>query len=128
MGVLVVNGLNCVAMNEPEDINDETGTFKLRYKPDFIPTNNSYFETRCEKALFDSQRNGEVWKDNPEEDRPDDIVRLDFGYALTVHKSQGSEWNNVLIINDYGGNPNDYPNWLYTGITRGKKSITLTNA
>lgn len=128
LGMLIVNGLNCISVSEPYDIDDESDTFKLKFKPDFIPQNNVFFDTRCEKALFDTQSTGSVWKESEDADRDDDIVKVDFGYALTVHKSQGSEWGNVLIINDYEGNPRNYPNWLYTAITRGKKSITLTNA
>jgi len=127
MAVLVVNGLNCIAVSEAEEIDEETNTFKIRYRPDFVLGTGPYFHTRCEKDIFDTQLNGGVWKETVE-DRPDDIVRIDFGYALTVHKSQGSEWGNVLIINDYAGNSKDFPNWLYTAITRGRHSVTLTNA
>jgi ATP-dependent exoDNAse (exonuclease V) alpha subunit len=46
-----------------------------------------------------------------------------FGYALTVHKSQGSEWNNVLIVDDYQfANRN---RWLYTAITRAVESVLI---
>ena len=126
INVFIVNGLNCVAVDNVDEIDDETDTFKLKYKPDFVQTNSTFFETRCEKGLFDTQRSGKVWKEVDEE-RDDDIVRVDFGYALTVHKSQGSEWGRVLIINDYAGNGNDFPKWLYTAITRGRYSVTLTN-
>ena len=44
-----------------------------------------------------------------------------YAYAITCHKAQGSEWNNVLLITESSD-----PHYLYTGITRAKKAITMT--
>ena len=52
---------------------------------------------------------------------------FDFGYALTVHKSQGSEWDRVLLIEqpcDYWSGPN-WKKWLYTGVTRCADQLLL---
>ena len=47
-----------------------------------------------------------------------------FGYSSTVHKFQGSEANNTILIDEYSRE--DYrKEWLYTGITRAAKSITI---
>lgn len=48
---------------------------------------------------------------------------FDFGYALTVHKAQGSEWDKVLLFDEW--HFNDRARWLYTGITRAAESITI---
>jgi ATP-dependent exoDNAse (exonuclease V) alpha subunit len=50
---------------------------------------------------------------------------FDFGYALTVHKAQGSEWDHVVLVDEF---PESYPDrarWLYTGITRASKRVTV---
>ena len=47
------------------------------------------------------------------------------GYALTVHKSQGSEWDKVLLIDTY--NHPDRCRWLYSAITRAAKKIRIVN-
>lgn len=53
-------------------------------------------------------------------------LELDFGYALTVHKSQGSEWNRVVILHDYSrGRGAEYIRWLYTAVTRARISATV---
>lgn len=52
---------------------------------------------------------------------------FDFGYALTVHKAQGSEWPNVILIDEYR-KQNDRRKWLYTGITRASEKITIIRA
>jgi|SRR5579884_629928 len=52
---------------------------------------------------------------------------FDFGYGLTVHKSQGSQFNEVLLIVDGPGRMgfDEYKRWLYTGITRAVDRITI---
>ena len=48
---------------------------------------------------------------------------FDFGYALTVHKSQGSSWDNVILLDEWRSS--NRKQWLYTGITRAAKRITI---
>lgn len=56
-----------------------------------------------------------------------DPLQLDFGYSLSVHKSQGSEWNNVMLFNEHCSKETDelHRMWLYTGITRARKNLLL---
>lgn len=49
---------------------------------------------------------------------------FDFGYALTVHKAQGSEWKNVILIDEHRRRE-ERKEWLYTGITRAADKITI---
>jgi len=48
---------------------------------------------------------------------------FDFGYALTVHKSQGSEWSTVFLDDEWNHDNRD--KWLYTAITRAAEKITI---
>lgn len=50
---------------------------------------------------------------------------FDFGYALTVHKSQGSQWDNVLLYDESRIFGEDWHRWAYTGITRAAERITI---
>jgi exodeoxyribonuclease-5 len=50
---------------------------------------------------------------------------FDFGYALTVHKAQGSQWDNVMVRNEPGVAREDAHRWLYTAITRAAERLTL---
>lgn len=50
---------------------------------------------------------------------------MTFGHAITVHKSQGSQWNSVLLVDEARVFRNDASKWLYTGITRAARSLTL---
>lgn len=47
-----------------------------------------------------------------------------FGYALTVHKAQGSEWDNVVVIDELNdGWAFDAKRWRYTAATRAAKNL-----
>ena len=50
---------------------------------------------------------------------------FDFGYVLTVHKSQGSQWDDVVLFDESGAFPENRDRWLYTGVTRAAKRLTV---
>lgn len=50
---------------------------------------------------------------------------FDYGYAITCHKSQGSQWDNVLIYDESWCFRDVWQRWLYTAITRASDKITL---
>lgn len=50
---------------------------------------------------------------------------FDYGYALTVHKAQGSQWDDVLLFDESGCFRQDRWRWLYTGITRAAEKLTV---
>lgn len=50
---------------------------------------------------------------------------FDFGYALTVHKAQGSQWDNVLLFDESSTFGPEASRWLYTGLTRAAQKITV---
>jgi len=50
---------------------------------------------------------------------------FDYGYALTVHKSQGSQWDDVVLFDESGAFREHRERWLYTGITRAAQRLTL---
>lgn len=57
-------------------------------------------------------------------------LHMKFGYAITCHKAQGGEWDEVYI--DLQRPQNDLKTlngfkWLYTAITRARKKINLLN-
>lgn len=50
---------------------------------------------------------------------------FDYGYALTVHKAQGSQWDNVYLFDESFAFREHQARWLYTAITRAAKQITV---
>ena len=54
------------------------------------------------------------------------LIETNWGYAVTVHKSEGSQWENVVIFDDgYGRSAGDRRRWLYTSITRAEKGLVI---
>lgn len=74
---------------------------------------------------FEDSGMREEWETGPQlvPFQGDDINMLDLAYALTVHKSQGSEWRNVvlLMVNEHGRMLRR--RLFYTAVTRAKKQI-----
>jgi exodeoxyribonuclease-5 len=53
------------------------------------------------------------------------LQQFDYGYAITTHRSQGSEWDNVVFFADTWGDVMTCKQLLYTGITRASKNLVL---
>ena len=64
-----------------------------------------------------------------EKNRQTDPLLLDYRYALSVHKAQGSEWERVLLIDERNRymSDDDYTRWLYTGVTRAKERLLIVS-
>lgn len=52
-----------------------------------------------------------------------DAECFDYGNALTVHKAQGSQWPNVVLLDEWFGR--DRRKWLYTAVTRASSVIRI---
>lgn len=49
-----------------------------------------------------------------------------YGYAITTHKSQGSEWDKVLVIEErFPFDKEEHKKWLYTACTRAAQKLVL---
>lgn len=67
------------------------------------------------------------FKETLRSDKYFNALRLKFGYAITCHKAQGSEWNHVFVKckTHQGQLSANYFRWLYTAITRTAKKLYL---
>ena len=54
-----------------------------------------------------------------------DSDEFDYGYALTVHKAQGSQWDAVVLFDESRAFREHRARWLYTGLTRAARRLTL---
>ena len=71
----------------------------------------------AEASLFINEATADVsWRSRGQQ--------FTYGYALTVHKSQGSQFDSVLIFDDWH-NSESHRQWLYTGITRAAVRVTV---
>ena len=54
------------------------------------------------------------------------LIETVWGYAITCHKSQGSQWENVIVYDDgLGRTAEDRARWLYTAITRAEQGLAI---
>jgi len=53
------------------------------------------------------------------------IQFFEYGYALTCHKAQGSQWPNVGIIDESRAFGVDRKCWLYTAVTRAAEGLWI---
>lgn len=72
--------------------------------------------TKGEKSLTPQQE----YYINKRKDNPNLPIEFNYGYAITTHRAQGSQWNKVLVIEEgFPFDKEEHARWLYTAITRG---------
>jgi exodeoxyribonuclease-5 len=71
------------------------------------------------KAIFEDPDADIPWQ---QKKRFDDF---DYGYALTVHKAQGSQWNEIVLFDESFAFKETRQRWLYTAITRAAERLTI---
>jgi exodeoxyribonuclease-5 len=57
-------------------------------------------------------------------------LQVKYAYAVTCHKAQGGQWQNVFLDQGYMTDEYltpDYFRWLYTAFTRASKTLYLVN-
>ena len=53
------------------------------------------------------------------------LFEFAFGYAVTAHKSQGSEFNKVLVYDEAFGDSDQRRRWRYTSVTRAAQKLIV---
>jgi exodeoxyribonuclease-5 len=48
-----------------------------------------------------------------------------YGYALTVHKAQGSQWDDLVLFDESYAFREHRSRWLYTALTRAAERVTV---
>ena len=103
----------------------------MRFDVQFPPRQQSDFATEAEFQDYQHKRRAQR-KEFMRNDSYLNCLYAKFGYAITCHKAQGSEWQRVYVDctnRTNGGNKinEDRCRWLYTAITRAKSELRLIN-
>jgi exodeoxyribonuclease-5 len=78
-----------------------------------IPMWKEVFTGKLEMKEFDRARFRSI-----------DTCFFDYGYCVTCHKSQGSEWKKVIVVEEYYAQKMfDIARWRYTAITRASERL-----
>jgi ATP-dependent exoDNAse (exonuclease V) alpha subunit len=91
----------------------------LLISPDDGDSDRGVAKIKLLKSAFDAPDDDIPWQTKK---RYDDF---DFGYALTVHKAQGSQWDDVVLFDESYAFRDMRSRWLYTAITRAAKTLTV---
>lgn len=69
--------------------------------------------------------NTKEWKDALKKDPYFNALKIKFGYAITCHKAQGSEWKNVFLNckTHQSVLSQSYFRWIYTALTRASEKL-----
>lgn len=70
--------------------------------------------------VWDGALRGEHTADGPRE-----VNAIDYAYALTGHKAQGSEYDSTLVYDEGFGDMPTWRRWIYTTITRARNACTV---
>ena len=98
----------------------------MDFRPDFtqsifkdVKFNYEFMYTAPQSSLEESENPKDAINDYFND-------RFEFGYAITVHLSQGSQYNKVLYLNEnIMRTKEDQKKLAYTAITRAIDSITI---
>lgn len=86
-----------------------------------IPIDYTYITTG--KKFLTPQQEYKLKKDEGFPSPPFDFT---YGYAITVHKAQGSQWDKVLVFEEWFPSQKDeHARWIYTGITRAAQKLVI---
>lgn len=94
---------------------------------DMAPVDLMFRNLRLDKKLITTgvpTVNQDNFQKIPRKIKPKEF---DYGYCITCHKSQGSEYSKVLVFEEYlrGG---DHAKWLYTAATRSRDRLVIVKA
>lgn len=90
-----------------------------------------FYNLNMDKKLIMEGQSTLDWKTSfrmSKNSRTKNFIPMEFayGYAITTHKSQGSEWNKVLVIEEkFPFDKEEHKRWLYTACTRSAKKLVL---
>lgn len=137
--LVLVNGMTGTINNPFESFRDAPRYVRMRDHR--MPTINTEFTSDdgrlFSKVVMDKYfiEHGEPFLDWRESyalgkliPRIGDIIprQFTYGYAITCHKAQGSEWDKVLIIEEsFPFDKKEHARWLYTAATRASEKLVL---
>ena len=111
----ITNGLMGTVFNDPGPIDDRKGVFRIDFLPDLSNVVFPKIEINYQYFCADYKTRQKI-KEVPTY-KAEAGTFLEFGYSITTHLSQGSEYPNGIYIEEYLNN-NINKNLHYTAITR----------
>ncbi|QIV65760.1 putative DNA helicase [Mesorhizobium phage Cp1R7A-A1] len=122
----LVNGTMAIVDKDVGRLSDGSITFNMGINDE----EGRSFQLRCLQATLEEHYRG---KNNPTAPKRDvfrarqdpNVHEIDYAYAITCHKSQGSQWDEVVVHDQSRSFRADASRWLYTAVTRAAERLTL---
>ena len=95
----------------------KTGMVTMRLDPDDVSAMTVKVSVLPE--FFEGREEDLPWLVRRESDE------FDYGFALTVHKAQGSQWDRIVLFDESFAFREHRDRWLYTAVTRAAESVTM---
>ena len=135
----LVNGMTGIIKNPFETFRMAPRFVKMRnhkmdvIKTEFIADDGSYYpDVEMDKVMIETGEPCVDWRESYQLgkliNKIGDIVprQFTYGYAITCHKAQGSEWNKVLVIEEkFPFDKIEHARWLYTAVSRSSEKCVL---
>lgn len=98
---------------------DVKGRLNMRVSPESELSQAKTIRVRVWRHFFEGREQELTWTQRR------NLDEFDFGYVLTTHKAQGSQWDNVVLFDESWAFRETARQWLYTAITRAAETITI---
>jgi exodeoxyribonuclease-5 len=95
------------------------GVTALVVTPDEDGMDRRETSVRVKNEFWDGREGDLKWTDKK------GTEEFTFGYALTCHKAQGSQWDSVMVFDESASFRDEAQRWMYTAITRSAKRLTV---
>lgn len=123
-GHLRTDDMDADALNEHKEKENESA-FDLESIEKYIEAAAAESEDRVTAASHRLTLLIKATGEEQEIDQAGEVNNMLGGYAITVHKSQGSEWNKVFIVLQHTHATMNQRELLYTAVTRAKQHLHI---
>ena len=118
-GIPLVNGIlgKCIHPIDMSECNLSRGIYRMDFKPDY--TDDYYDALKCDYDFLNEpcgKKEVNIWNDGN---------KLEYGEAITVHLSQGSQYGNVLYWDEVVGDEKYMRQIRYTAVTRAVNNVLM---
>ena len=114
----LLNGMLFDVVSAEHDTHRKLEGVKMRVKS-LDQLERAPIDVQTPRQFFEGKESDLHWKSIM------DHQQFTFGWAITCHKAQGSQWPHVGIINEAHVFRDDAAKWLYTAITRAADRVTM---
>lgn len=117
-GIFLINGL----IGKVTSIDYEGVTSKvipINFKPDFMQ--EGFENIELSKKFFYGTKMEKEWLKTHKHTGN----LFEYGYAITCHLSQGSQYDTVIVFVEHIGDMEFFRQWLYTAVTRASRKLLL---